>query len=79
MLNTFNAKTNGKSSKEFPADKAKLKVMGRTYEKRILPTDTKATFEIEINKGDSDLETWVTASKENITVPAYFVTIKYYE
>ena len=52
MLNTFNAKTNGKSSKEFSADKAKLKVMGRTYEKRILPTDTKATFEIEINKGD---------------------------
>ena len=79
MLNTFNAKTNGKSSKEFSADKVKLKVMGRTYEKRILPTDTKVTFEIEINKGDSDLETWVTASKENITVPAYFVTIKYYE
>ena len=75
----FNAKTNGKISKEFSADNVKLKVMGRTYEKRILPTDTKVTFEIEINKGDSDLETWVTASKENITVPAYFVTIKYYE
>ena len=75
----FNAKTNGKNSKEFSADKATLKVMDRIYEKTISPTDTQATFEVEINKGDSDLETWITASKENITVPAYFVNIKYYK
>ncbi len=71
----FNAKTNGTNSKEFTANKAKLMIGGKSYEKDIIASDTHVTFEIDIETGDTDLETWIY-SIEGITVPSYYVDIE---
>jgi len=71
----FNAKTNGKKSKDFTASRAKLSLNKNTFEKDIVATDTHVSFEIVVKSGDMDLETWIS-SKEGITVPAYFVDVE---
>lgn len=71
----FNAKTKGKKSKEFTANKAKLSIGENTYEKEIEATDTHVTFEVDVKAGDTDLETWIY-SVEDITIPSYFVDVE---
>ena len=72
----FNAKTNGNNSKEFSANKVKLKVGDKSYQKELKPTDESASFEIEVKAGDTDLETWIY-SDEDITIPSYFVDVEF--
>lgn len=72
----FNAKTKGKKSKEFTANKARLSIGENTYEKDVQATDTQVSFEVDIKAGDTDLETWIF-SEEEITIPSYYVDVEY--
>ena len=72
----FNEKTNGKNSQEFTANKAKLSIGANTYEKDIKATATHVCFEVDVEKGDADMETWIY-SEEDITIPSYFVDVEY--
>jgi len=71
----FNEKTKGKKSKEFSANHAKITIGDKTYEHEVDATANNVSFEIEVQKGEADLETWIS-SVEGLTIPSYFVDVE---
>ena len=70
----FNEKANGKRSKTFTPTQAKIAINKKEYKADINETDTYVSFELEIEKGEADIETWIF-SKEGITIPSYFLEV----
>jgi len=71
----FNEKVKGKKSKEFTANLAKITIDNKNYETEVVETDTHVSFEIDVKKGEADLETWIL-SVEGITIPSYYVDVE---
>lgn len=71
----FNEKLNGKRSKSFTPTHAKISINNKEYEAFIGATDTNVFFELEIEKGAADIETWIF-SKEGIIIPSYFLEVE---
>ena len=71
----FNEKLNGKRSKSFTPTHAKISINNKEYEAFIGATDTNVFFELEIEKGAADIETWIF-SKEGIIITSYFLEVE---
>ena len=71
----FNEKVNGKRSKAFTPTHAKISINNNEYEAFVGETDTNVFFELEIEKGAADIETWIF-SKEAIIIPSYFLEVE---
>ena len=56
------------------AEKVKLKIGDKKYEKNISLNDTKADFNIELEKGDTEIQAWLIDTLGN-EYPAYYVYI----
>ncbi len=67
-----------KGKADFDAVLARLSVGGQVVEKKISPMDTYAAFEMKLEVGDADLQTWLVAS-DGLEIPAYFVDVEYYD
>jgi len=65
-----------KGKADFDAIMARLSVGGQVVEKKISPMDTYVAFEMKLEVGDADLQTWLVAS-DGLEVPAYFVDVEY--
>ena len=66
---------NGKRSKSFTPTHAKISINNKEYEAFVGETDTNVFFELEIEKGAADIETWIF-SKEGIIIPSYFLEVE---
>jgi len=64
-----------KGNKDFNATAARLRVGDKLVEMEISALDTHAVFEMEIDMGDADLQTWLIAS-DGLEIPAYFVDVE---
>ena len=71
----FNERAKGKRSKDFTANQAKLAIDKNTYETEVIATENSVSFEIDVEKGQADLETWIS-SVEGITIPSYFLDVE---
>ena len=64
-----------KFKKDHIIKKVRISVAGKTREKVVMPEDTRATFVLNLKKGDADLNTALLGDgKDGI---AYFVTAEY--
>jgi hypothetical protein len=60
---------------DFAIEKVRLAIAGQTVEKAVTPKDTHASITLELEKGDTDLETWLLGDgKDGV---AYFVTVEF--
>ncbi|MBL7214209.1 MAG: arylsulfatase [Phycisphaerae bacterium] len=60
---------------DFAIEKVRLAIAGQTAEKEVTPEDTHASFTLDLEKGDTDLETWLIGDgKDGV---AYFVTVEF--
>jgi len=60
---------------DFDATNAKVKVRDQFVEKSIKASDSHVVFELVVKAGDTDLQTWLTAS-DGTVIPAYFVNVE---
>lgn len=79
---TFGKNVDGKgraTAPEFQASLARLTVASRTVEASIGPDDTSVVFEMQLEAGDADLQSWVfgTLNGEDRSAPAYFIRAEY--
>jgi hypothetical protein len=60
---------------DFAIEKVRLAIAGQTAEKEVTPEDTHASFTLDLEKGDTNLETWLIGDgKDGV---AYFVTVEF--
>lgn len=71
----FNEKALGKRSKEFTPKQAKISIDNKTYLTEMNGTENYVSFEIEVKKGNSDIETWIS-SVEGLVIPSYFMDVE---
>ncbi|MHC4507652.1 MAG: arylsulfatase [Planctomycetota bacterium] len=67
----------GKKMEEnnFAIEKVRLAIAGKVLEKAVTPKETHASFTLDLEKGDTDLETWLLGDgKDGV---AYFVTVQF--
>ena len=55
-------------------DKQKLRIGDKQYEKNINSNDMSADFNIELEKGDTEIQVWLVDEHEN-EYPAYYVYV----
>ena len=60
---------------DFAIEKVRLSVAEQTVEKTVTPEDTHASFTLELEAGDADLDTALIGDGNDGV--AYFVTIEY--
>jgi len=65
-----------KGEPDFKAKRARLAVGDDVVSKEISATDTHMAFEIQLDAGDTDLQSWLIAS-DGLEIPAYFVDVEY--
>ena len=64
-----------KFENDFAIEKVRLAIGGQTVEKAVTPKDTHASITLDLEKGDTDLETWLLGDgKDGV---AYFVTVEF--
>ena len=63
---------------DFDASMAKLSVGGQVVQKNISPSDNYVDFELAVEAGDSDLQTWLISSDGN-DIPSYYVDVEILE
>ena len=61
---------------DFDAAEARVAVGNQVAEKKINATDSQIVFEMYLEPGDADLQTWLISS-EGKEIPSYFVDIEY--
>ena len=64
-----------KEKSDFDAKLAKLSVAGEVVQKPVSASDSHVVFELDIEAGDTDLQTWLISS-DGIEIPSYFVDIE---
>ena len=63
------------SEQDFAIEKVRLSIGGKTIEQVVTADDTYATFTIELEAGDADLDTdLIGEGKDGV---AYFVTVEF--
>jgi len=61
----------------FDASLAKISVGGQLLQKEIVATNNHVVFEMDLEAGDTDLQTWLISS-DGQEIPSYFVDIEIY-
>jgi len=61
---------------DFNASLARLSLGDQVREQQISPEDTHVVFELELQAGEADLETWLVSS-DGLEIPSYFVDVEY--
>jgi len=60
---------------DFAIEKVRLAIAGKTVEKQVSSEDTHASFTLDLEKGDTNLETWLIGDGK--VGVAYFVTVEF--
>ena len=60
---------------DFEIERVRLSIAGKTVEQEVTPEETHASFTLDLEKGDADLETWMIGDGKDAT--AYFVTVTF--
>lgn len=63
---------------DFDASLAIMSAGGQVVQKNISPSDNKVVFELDIEPGDSDLQTWLI-SRDGLEIPSYFLDVEIVE
>ena len=59
----------------FAIETVRMSIAGEIAERNVTPRDTYASFTLDLEAGDADLETWLIGKDKNGV--AYFVTVKF--